>query len=101
MTVLWTARSRQDITDIHNFIAKDSTSAAARFIDKIIQLVSILETSLRAGRIVPELRQEATRELIQGNYRIVYTIQKDTIYIVTVFERHRLPDIRPISDTEE
>ncbi len=38
------------------------------------------------GRIVPERDNESIRELIEGNYRIIYFFDKviDTIEIITV-----------------
>ena len=43
-----------------------------------------------SGRIVPEYRRQDLREVLQGNYRIVYLVRKDAIEVVTVFEGHRL-----------
>lgn len=101
MNVSWTERSRRDLALIHDFIARDSVSTATRYIEKIVRTVSILESSPRAGRIVPELNQDLIRELVLENYRLVYAIHKDQIYILTVFERHRLPDVSSLSDFEE
>ncbi len=42
------------------------------------------------GRKLPEMLQGPLRELIEGNYRIVYRVVGETVEILTVFERHRL-----------
>jgi hypothetical protein len=39
---------------------------------------------------VPELQREDVREVIEGNYRIVYMITKDSMEVLTVFEGHHL-----------
>jgi plasmid stabilization system protein ParE len=38
---------------------------------------------------VPELPGSALREVIEGNYRVVYRVREPMIEIVTVFEGHR------------
>ena len=39
---------------------------------------------------MPELLHDDIRELIEGNYRIVYQVFKDRLVVLTVFERHHL-----------
>jgi plasmid stabilization system protein ParE len=42
------------------------------------------------GRIVPELENNEIRELIEGNYRIVYRVKaKDYVEILTVHHSSR------------
>ena len=43
-----------------------------------------------AGRKVPELLREDIRELIEGNYRIVYQVFEDRLVVLNVFEGHHL-----------
>ena len=38
----------------------------------------------QSGRIVPEFKKEDIRELIHGNYRIIYQVCKTKIEILTV-----------------
>ena len=46
-----------------------------------------------SGRKVPELSKDDIRELIEGNYRIVYQVFENRLVVLTVFESHRLfPD---------
>ena len=48
----------------------------------------------KSGRVVPELGCTDTRELVVGNYRLVYRVLEASIDVVTVFERHRtIPDL--------
>ena len=44
----------------------------------------------RSGRVVPELGDESIREVIHGNYRIVYRMRHDVVEIATVFHGARL-----------
>ena len=43
-----------------------------------------------SGRVVPEFAQEDIREVIVGNYRIVYRIEAKDVVVLTVFEGHKL-----------
>lgn len=49
-----------------------------------------LEDHPLSGRVVPEIGHESVREIVQGNYRIVYRLRPDTIEVVTVFHGARL-----------
>ena len=49
-------------------------------------------TSLRRPRIVPELPLENIREILHGNYRIIYRQTDDSVQILTVHHSARLLD---------
>ena len=70
----WTPFALEDLQSIYNYISKDSISYADRLVDKLVNSVDILEGHPEIGRIVPEFENEAIRELIEGNYRIIYKI---------------------------
>lgn len=90
MQILWTDAARQDMVDNGDSMALRSPGAAARFVSQLFDRTEILGTSPLAGRMVPELGRKDVRELIQGNYRIVYRLSDDSIQILTVFEGYRL-----------
>jgi plasmid stabilization system protein ParE len=59
--------------------------------------VDHLETFPRLGRMVPDFHHDALRELIVGDYRIIYRIVDDELRILTVVHGSRdlmlhLPD---------
>ena len=47
----------------------------------------------QCGRIVPEINDAAIREIILGNYRIIYRLQAGLAEILTVFHGARLLDL--------
>ena len=49
-----------------------------------------LKDNPRSGRMVPELGDESIREVIHGNYRIVYRLRHDLVEVATVFHGARL-----------
>ena len=66
-----------DLQYIYDYVAKDSPKFADRLMDKIIERVDVLEHHPKIGRKVPEFDNEQIRELIEGNYRIIYRIESD------------------------
>jgi plasmid stabilization system protein ParE len=78
-----------DLRNIHGYIAKDSEGYARTFVEKIILSVDKLADFPRLGRMVPEADQEAIRELLYHNYRIIYRITNELIEILTVVHGRR------------
>ena len=91
MKILWTREALRQLTEIEDFIAKDSAERAAKFVDEIIaHAESLLPGEPRIGRTVPEISHPDIRELLFRKYRIVYRVNKSSVEILTVFEGHRL-----------
>jgi toxin ParE1/3/4 len=87
--VVWTEFAIEDLKSIHDYISRDSKVYASRFVEKLMSRVDQLETNPKSGRIVPEFNIETLRELIEGNYRIIYKIDSDFIGIVRVHHSAR------------
>jgi len=90
--VIWTDVAIEDLRQIHHFISKDSKAYADRFIEKLIGRVGQLENFPQSGRIVPELGKEDLRELIEGNYRIIFKAGKDQAAILRIHHSARILD---------
>jgi len=90
MKLLWTETARQDLRAIRRYIAADNPSAAKRWIGRLRERARNALHSPLSGRKVPEFSRDDIRELIEGNYRIVYQILEDRLVILTVFEGHQL-----------
>jgi toxin ParE1/3/4 len=84
--IIWTQRSLTDLKSIAEYISQDSIKYASLTIERLIDVTSYLESNPRIGRMVPEMRrQDKIREIIYGNYRIIYQITStQTIHILTV-----------------
>ncbi|MFA6174360.1 MAG: type II toxin-antitoxin system RelE/ParE family toxin [Kiritimatiellales bacterium] len=87
--ILWTAPAVSDLDSIREYIARDSEVYADSVLSEIFDAVDQLLTYAESGRVVPELNEKQTRELIAGNYRVMYDIQADTIRILTVLHGAR------------
>ena len=91
--VIWTDLALTDLKSIHQYISKDSKFYADRFVAKLINRVDQLENHPQSGRIVPEFGKEDIRELIEGNYRIIFRIKVDQVGVVRVHH-----SARPLKD---
>jgi len=90
--VRWTRQAADDLVAIADFIAQDSPHYAGLFVLDVLQAVERLDRFRELGRIVPETNDPTIRELILGNYRIVYRLKFDTPEILTIYHGSRLLD---------
>ena len=90
--VRWTPQAADDLEAVCLFIARDSTAFAATFADRVLRATEKLTRFPQLGRMVPELADENIRELLVGNYRIIYRLRKDAVHILTVHHGARLLD---------
>jgi toxin ParE1/3/4 len=94
MKVRWTRNAADDLADIVEFIVMDNPKAAATLAETIKKSARQLSNFPKRGRVVPEFGNEEIREIIVGNYRVIYRIELKSIQILCVFEGHRLIPIK-------
>jgi toxin ParE1/3/4 len=88
--VVWSKRALNDLDVIFEFISSDSSRYAHSTIEKVTQSTDILKNQPRAGRVVPEFKEENLRELIVCNYRIIYELaDHNQIVVLTVHHSSR------------
>ena len=84
MKIIWSPLAIDRTTEIAEHIAQDNPSAATKWVRTLFDKVQLLNASPKSGRIVPEMLRDDIRELIYGNYRIIYRVGKSKISILTV-----------------
>ena len=84
MKIIWTELSVEKLEDIADYISIDNKVSAKDWVINIQQSVSKLNDFPELGRVVPEIGRKEIRELIEGNYRIVYKREKSKITILTI-----------------
>jgi plasmid stabilization system protein ParE len=77
------------------YIAQDKPAAAEKWIETVFTKVETLKSAPEIGKVVPEIRNSQFRELIYGNYRLIYRIEEKQISILTI--RHGM-QILPVDD---
>ena len=96
MRIVWTASALSDLRAIRRTAysenwAKEHIRAIRR---RALQLTDYPEL----GRVVPEFRTRYVRELIEGDYRIIYERFADRIEIVTIIHGARSFNEGPSGD---
>ena len=90
----WSDQAILDLLSIAEFIAKDSARYAKITVARIRIATRQLKTYPLSGRIVPETESGNIRELIFGNYRIIYcVVSQDQIDILTVHHSAKRLDL--------
>lgn len=92
MKIVFSSQAQTDLARFVKFIAEDKPQAARRWAEAVRKSLLKLSDFPRIGRVVPEFGDDTIREIIKGQYRIVYKIDEgnDTIVIVTIHHSRRL-----------
>lgn len=87
----WTELSISDLKSIYDYISQDSKRYASLTINKIYNRAQLLIEQPQIGRIVPEFNDANIRELIIGNYRLVYKLLDEySLDILRIYNSARL-----------
>ena len=86
----WTSIAVNDLKSISEYISRDSEKYAKLQILKLKSKTHILKSQIHIGKPVPEFGRRTIRELVEGNYRIIYKIvSEEQIDILTVHHSSR------------
>jgi plasmid stabilization system protein ParE len=85
------------VAEIGAYIAEDNPSASEKWIRAIFTRGSQLSHFPESGRHIAETPHKDLRELVWGNYRVIYRIGPREVAILTV--RH-MKQILPIEELE-
>ena len=87
--VIWSDHALDDIEQISQYISKDSPDRAALFVGRLIDATDSLREFAHSGREIPEVGNEAYREVIYGAYRLMYKVEGEIILILAVVHSAR------------
>ncbi len=87
--VIWSEPARADLRSIHDFIAHDSQHYAKKVTQDIREKTDVLDGLPKVGKKVPELNNEAVRELSLYSYRIIYEIKIQSVFVLAVVHKRR------------
>lgn len=95
MEIIWTEKALRKLNKFVDYIARDDLVTAEKWALKLIEKTDQLIEQPESGRIVPEYNEPNLRELLSGNYRVIYRIRKEEnrIYIQTVWHVRQDPSI--------
>ena len=93
MNIIWTNPAKKDLRKIFNYFKKKvSLNLANKIVNSILANTSILKTQ-NIGikeQLLIHLEQEH-RFIIDDNYKIIYIIQNNNVYITHVFDTRQNP----------
>lgn len=84
MKIIWSPLAVDQARDIASYIAMDKPAVAEQWIDVIFDSVARLTDFPNSGRVVPEIKRNNIREIVQGNYRVIYKIEETRILVLLV-----------------
>jgi addiction module RelE/StbE family toxin len=88
--IIWTELAKHELEEIYNFIAQDSKTYAKRQVLRIRNQIKRLKHSKYIGKVVTEISIPIIRELVIGNYRVIYKVLRENeIIILTVHHSSR------------
>lgn len=94
MRLIWSLQSLDDLQSIREYVARDAPVAAQRLIETLYVKAGSLAAHPRSGSLVDEDARGIYRQLLHGNYRIIYRVDAGMkiVRIVTVIHAARLLD---------
>ncbi len=84
MRIVWSPLALERIGEIAAYIAEDNPAAARKWVDDVFARAENLLVFPEGGRHLPEIRRPDLRELVMGNYRLIYRIKAQETAILTV-----------------
>lgn len=92
--VIWTETATEELVEIGEYLETYSVNYARLTIQKFYSRTAQLASFPLMGRMIPELDDERYRELLEGNYRLMYEIlDEDIVLIQRVI--HQARDFKP------
>ncbi|MBC8487839.1 MAG: type II toxin-antitoxin system RelE/ParE family toxin [Bacteroidetes bacterium] len=94
MNIIWTHSARDELKFIYEYYRDIVSPKVARKIkDNIIKRIEILNNFPYAGQEEETLKvlKENHRYLVESNYKIIYKVTKNIVYITDVFDTRRDP----------
>lgn len=97
-----TEQARNELEAILDYYERVGAADFAEvFEEKIIEKMRSLEQFPRMGRAVPEIEDEAIREVLYRDYRIVYIVDQDdeAVDVLTIF--HSSQQFGPLDSDDD
>jgi toxin ParE1/3/4 len=89
--IFWTEPAIADLIAVKEYIKRDSEFFSQRFVESIFEIVDSLQMFPKIGRKVPENDNDVIREMLFQNYRIIYKLQEEDVFILAVI--HQAKDL--------
>lgn len=85
MEIIFTDQFLDRVEECTDYIALDHVPTAIKWARGVFEKCQALSNQPESGRIVPEFRRPEIREIIHGNYRLVYELKPNQIDMLTIW----------------
>lgn len=92
--VIWTEPALDELNQVYEYYRKNySESAAVNIFNKLVDAADSLSPFPNMASVEELLkhRKECFRSLVEGNYKIIYYVVNDTIYVATLWDCRQNP----------
>jgi len=99
MKVVWTEEALERLEDIQYYLAinQKAPAAADEVMGRLFSRIPQIQDMPLSGRQVSDYDNLNVRELLENPYRIIYFIDNQTIYILSVMhQRQLLPKVKEL-----
>lgn len=79
--VIWAESAQLALDEVIAYIAVDSRENALRVLESALEAAKHLSTLAERGRVVPELKDPAIREVFVFRYRLMYHVAPDRVEV--------------------
>jgi len=88
----WSRRALRHLRSIERTIARDAPRTAKQHVRRLKRAPERLRKFPESGWIVEEFADPTIREIVHGNYRIVYRFQAKVVVILAVWHAAKILD---------
>ena len=95
--VKWMPRAQKDLEEIWSHIALDSFRYADETVQRLVASTLVLREHPRLGKPVPKAWSADLRELLVGDHRLIYWLEReDRLHVLTVHRQERQRDVQEL-----
>ncbi len=87
--LIWSDSASDDLESTAAYISRDSSAYAASFVNRVLDAAKSVQHMPESGGIVPEFDRQELREVLVGNYRVVYLLSISAVAIVAIIHGAR------------
>ncbi|MBC8042962.1 MAG: type II toxin-antitoxin system RelE/ParE family toxin [Rhizobacter sp.] len=80
-----------NLAAIYDYIAQTSRQYANRTVDRLTRHSEQIQNFPESGKLVPKREDERVREILEGNYRIIYQVLSERIDVLAVIHQSQQP----------
>src|SRR3954453_15924173 len=88
--IVWAMKAAEEYGAAVEYVAHEAPIAAKRLAQRIMRRIRSLRRFPDRGGYLPEDDSRTYRQLIEGNYRIIYRREKEAVIIASIYHGARL-----------